>query len=93
MNALLELDDIEELPAREAVRGQVNSFLDLVEKCARDALANDEFAPLDTRRFSLELYGCLAGCPLWRALARKGNGDAMARKASEELLARAEAAS
>jgi AcrR family transcriptional regulator len=86
-NAALELDDIEDTPAREAVRAQFGAFLDLIEKCARDAVQAGHFRrDLDVRQFALALHGIKTGALVWKALGRLKNPFAVAREAMRDLI-------
>ena len=92
-NALLELDNLEEVEARSAVAGQYGRYLDLIERLAVEAIARGELlADLDPRRFAFELLGSQLGVLVWRGLGKIEEGFSLARAATDDLIARSAAA-
>ena len=88
-NALLELDNLEEVEARSAVAGQYGRYLDLIERLAVEAIARGELsADLDPRRFAFELLSSQLGVLVWRGLGKIEEGFSLARAASDDLLVR-----
>ncbi len=88
-NALLELDNLEEVEARSAVAGQYGRYLDLIERLAVEAIARGELkADLDPRRFAFELLSSQLGVLVWRALGKIEEGFSLARAATDDLLVR-----
>ncbi len=91
-NALLELDNLDEVEARRGVAGQYGRYLDWIERLAVEAIARGELrADLDPRRLAFELLGAQLGVLVWRGLGKTEEGFALARAASNDLLDRSTA--
>lgn len=88
-NVLLEVDDLEHNKVREAVIEQYNRFIYLVERCARDAVAQGHFrSDLDVQQFAFEFVGIKLSAVLWRGLNRGGHTVELAKKAIADLFQR-----
>ncbi|GHO70171.1 TetR family transcriptional regulator [Ktedonobacter sp. SOSP1-52] len=88
-NALLEVDDLESNEVREAVRQQYNRFIELVERCARDAVAWGHFrSDLQIHQFAFEFLGIQFSTLAWRGLGRDAEMIAIAKKAMVDLFQR-----
>ena len=88
-NALFEVDDLESNAVREAVRQQYNRLIDLVERCARDAVTRGHFcSDLQIQQFAFEFFAIQLSTLAWRALGRNADMIVMAKKAMAALLQR-----
>ena len=88
-NALLEVDDLESNEVREAVRLQYNRFIELVERCARDAVARSHFrSDLEIHQFAFEFLGIQFSTLAWRGLGRDADMIAVAKRAMADLFQR-----
>jgi AcrR family transcriptional regulator len=88
-NVLLEVDDLEGNEVREAVVQQYNRFINLVERCAHDAIAQGHFrSDLEAHQFAFEFLGITLSAVMWRGLRRVTDGVALARKAVADLFQR-----
>ncbi len=89
-NVMLEVDDLEQSEVREAVVQQYNRFIDLIERCACDAITHGHFRPdLEVRQFAFEFIGIKLSALMWRGLRREANSVALAQRAIADLFERA----
>jgi hypothetical protein len=88
-NVLLEVDDLEGMEVREAVVQHYNRFIDLIERCARDAVAHGHFrSNLEVHQFAFEFLGIKLSAVMWRGLRRETHALALAKKAIADLFQR-----
>jgi AcrR family transcriptional regulator len=88
-NVLLEVDDLEGNEVREAVVQQYNRFINLIEQCARDAVAQGHFqSGLEVHQFAFEFLGIKLSAVMWRGLRRETHAVALAKKAIADLFQR-----
>ncbi len=88
-NAMLELDDLESNEVRDAVTWQYNWYVDLIERCTREAIARGHLRPdVDARRFALQLDGIFAATLIWRGLRRTENPIELVRQSVADLFQR-----
>src|SRR5579883_1344869 len=65
-NAMLELDDLESNEVRDAVTWQYNWYVDIIERCTREAIASEHlWSFIHTRSFALQLYCIFAWSLFW----------------------------
>lgn len=88
-NALLELDQLDDVAAKAAVAGHYQRFLDLLEALAGEAGARGELAPgSDPRDLAFELHGLQLATLTGRSLGRGEAALALGRARTAALLAR-----
>ena len=89
-NLLLEVDDLEDNEIRQEVGKQYNSFINLIEQLADDAVVQGHFrADLEIHQFAFEYLGIQLSTVLWRGLRRQTHTIALAKKAMADLFQRA----
>ncbi|GHO41997.1 TetR/AcrR family transcriptional regulator [Ktedonospora formicarum] len=88
-NVLLEVDDLEGNEVREAVVRQYSRFINLIERCACDAVTQGQFrSDLEVHQFAFEFLGAKLSAVMWRGLQRENQAIFLGKKAIADLFQR-----